>query len=306
MTWDIRVFFAYVVVVLTWSTTPLAIYFSNSSLTFITAVTVRMILALLGFGLLMLVLRKRLVNSPKDWWVFSASALGLFPNMLLVYWAVQYIPSGLMSVLMGIYPFFVGLMSIWILRDNPFTPKKIGALCVAVVGLAVIHYGQLQVGADAVKGVFAVLLACFFWAISVTLVKKMGAHIDPIRHNTGSLLIATPLFFLVWLLVDGQIPTVVDAKSFWAVIYLVVCGSLISHSLYFYVIRHCTVSTVSLITLMTPVLALTWGILFANEVLSQPLIIGAAFIFVGLGAYLNLGLIGSVAQRAYGRIKSFI
>ena len=86
MTWDIRVFFAYVVVVLTWSTTPLAIYFSNSSLTFITAVTVRMILALLGFGLLMLVLRKRLVNSPKDWWVFSASALGLFPNMLLVYW----------------------------------------------------------------------------------------------------------------------------------------------------------------------------------------------------------------------------
>ena len=61
-----------------------------------------------------------LIVERRDWGVYAASALGLFPNMLLVYWAAQFIPSGLMSVIMGTYPFFVGAFSLLVLRENFF------------------------------------------------------------------------------------------------------------------------------------------------------------------------------------------
>src|SRR5690606_25134863 len=93
---------AYFMVVLIWSTTPLTIQWSNSSLTFVAAVTLRMLLAFVICYAILLLKRQPLTNSPRDWLVFLASGLGLFPNMLLIYYAAQFIPSGLMSVLFGV------------------------------------------------------------------------------------------------------------------------------------------------------------------------------------------------------------
>ena len=119
---------AYLLVILIWSTTPLAIHWSNSSLSFVAAITLRMALALPLCFVLMSILREPLIRNKRDWLAYAASALGLFPNMLLVYWAAQFISSGLMSVMFGVYPFFVGVFSLLIMRENPFTPIKVLAL----------------------------------------------------------------------------------------------------------------------------------------------------------------------------------
>lgn len=283
-----RVIAAYSLVVLVWSTTPLAIHFSNSSLTFVAAITLRMLLAFVCCYILLRLTGERLIQQRSDWRLYCASALGLFPNMLLVYWAAQYIPSGLMSVIMGIYPFFVGVFSVLILKEKAFTPSRTIALIIAVVGLGVIHIEQVAVGRDALLGVVAMIVVCMIWGLSSVTVKKFGAEVGALRQGTGSIFVALPFFVLSWWLLDGTVPTDFDQKSLLGVGYLVIVGSVISHTLWFFVLRQCTVTSVAMIPLMTPILAITWGVLFADEMLSANTITGAVTILFALSVYQGL------------------
>jgi len=276
---------AYFLVVLIWSTTPLAIHWSNSSLSFVAAITLRMALALPLCFLLMKILREPLIRNKRDWWAYAASALGLFPNMLLVYWAAQFISSGLMSVMFGIYPFFVGLFSLVILRENPFTVAKVLALLLAILGLWVLQRDSIAAGSDAVWGIAAMILVCVVWGFSSVVVKKLAVDVSPSRMGAGSLLLSSPFFLLAWFWLDGEWPLEMQQKSLLAVVYLVLAGSLLGHVLWFYVLRACSVTSVSLISLITPVMALTWGLLFAGEIPSSQTLLGAGLILSALVLY---------------------
>lgn len=293
---------AYILVVLIWSTTPLAIHWSNSSLSYVAAITLRMALALPLCYLLMKILREPLIRHKGDWLAYAASALGLFPNMLLVYWAAQFIPSGLMSVMFGLYPFCVGIFSLLMLRENPFTSTKIVALLLAVLGLWVLHRDQMAAGDHAVWGLAAMVLVCVLWGFSSVAVKKLAADVSPSRMGTGSLLLSLPFFVAAWFWFDGQLPPAIGQKSLWAVVYLVLAGSLLGHVLWFYVLRACNVASVSLITLITPVLALNWGLWFAGEVPGRQTLMGAALILLALLLYQGIGV--RVLRFLHGTTKS--
>lgn len=295
---------AYMLVVLIWSTTPLAIHWSNSSLSFVTAISARMLIATLFCYGLLKVMREPLIEQPRDWLIYAASALGLFPNMLLAYWAAQWISSGLMSVIMGIYPFFVGIFSFLILRENPFSRSRILALLLAVAGLCVVQRAQLTSGIDGLLGIGAMVLMCAMWGFSSVMVKKLGARVSPVRMGAGSLMVATPFFLLTWLCLDGEVPSSVDHKSLLGVGYLALAGSVLGHTLWFFVLRSCSVLNVSLITLITPVMALNWGVL-AGERLSGWTLLGAALIMTALALYQGLlSRLWHVLSASFGRRES--
>lgn len=283
-----KVAIAYSVVVAIWATTPLAIQWSNSSLSFIAAVSARMILALLVCAGILLLTRQPLVRSTSDWRAFAAGALGLFPNMLLVYWSAQFIPSGLIPVILGVYPFMVGGLSYFVLRENVFTPTRIVALIIALLGLMVIHYDQLRVGAEGIWGVLGILGSAAMFSVSSVWLKAVGATVRPMQQATGSLILAAPLFAVTWWIFDGRIPDSVDTKSASGILYLTLAGSVIGHTLFFYILRHCTVSTVSLVTLITPLMAIALGALVENEFVSLHALIGAGMIILSLGVYQGL------------------
>lgn len=242
--------------------------------------------ALLCFGLLK-IMRQPFIVHRRDWLVYAASALGLFPNMLLVYWAAQMIPSGLMSVIMGIYPFFVGIFSVVMLGENSFSRCRVMVLFLAVLGLWVVHCDQAANGVKSFAGILVMVLACAIWGFSSVAVKKLGAAINPLRMGAGSLVVSMPFFVLSWLFIDGQLPTYIDEKSLFGVGYLVLAGSLIGHILWFFVLRACSVTSVSLITLITPIMALNWGAL-AGERISAQSVLGAGLIILALALYQGL------------------
>lgn len=285
----VPVVFAYIFVVIIWSTTPLAIQWSNSSLSFIGAVTLRMVLALIVSLLLLSALRQPLIKQASDWKAFAAGCIGIFPNMLLVYWSAQYIPSGLMAVVMGVYPFLVGVFAYFFLKENVFTIARLCALCMAVAGLVLIQSEQLAMGSRAVLGVVGMLSSAVLFALSSVWLKALGGGVDPLRQSTGVLLLAVPCFVVTWWLTDGTLPADVDMKSIGGVAYLVIAGSVVGHTLFFYVLRYCTVGTVSLITLITPVIAMLIGLYAADEVVTLKGGIGAALIVLSLAVYQDVG-----------------
>ncbi|HOY24343.1 MAG TPA: EamA family transporter, partial [Cellvibrio sp.] len=114
--------------------------------------------------------------------------------------------------------------------------------------------------------------------------------VDAFNQAIGTLLFALPGLLLMWWYVDGHIPTTISIKSLAAVGYLSVFGSLVGAALFFYVLARMSPTAVSLITFMTPVLALILGAGVADETLSLQLWLGAGLVVLALLLYLDLSV----------------
>ncbi|HTF97906.1 MAG TPA: DMT family transporter [Cellvibrio sp.] len=283
------VLFAYISVVLIWATTPLAIQWSSDSITFIAAAVARMSIALVLALSFLVILRKSFLTFWQHRWIYFAASISVFPNMPVVYWAAQFIPSGLIAVIFSLSPFVTGVMTLLLLKQNPFSIKKIIALLLALLGLVIIFYHQIHFDFRSVYGISGIFLSCFLFSFSSVWVKKITAQqsiaVDAFHQAVGSLLFSLPGLLLCWWLMDGNIPQHVSTKSVGAIVYLAIIGSLVGSALFFYILQRLSASVVSLITLMTPVLAILLGKNLANEELSPQTLLGVALVLIALIFY---------------------
>ena len=276
---------AYAFVVLVWSTTPLAIQWSSSTMSPLTSVTLRMLCSLAIVVILALATGIRSLDVRQNWKLYLASAMGICPAMPLVYLGAQYIPSGLVSVFFGLSPFLVGLLSSSIAGDRSMTGGRYVALFFALAGLATIFYRGEELGVGASFGIGCLLLAVCFFSLSSLLVKRYAGRVQLLQQLWGSLGVACVLLSLVWLIFDRSMPDSFTATSFWSLAYLAVVGSVLGFMGYFYLIQRISVNLVSLIPLITPALALWLGFFLNNETLSAHVIGGSALILLGLGLF---------------------
>lgn len=277
---------AYIAVILIWSTTPLGIVWSSESVSPTLAVFMRMLVALLVCLLIVKLMKVEFPWHKKACRLYSYSGLGIYSGMLLGYMSAKYITSGMMSLVFGFAPIISGFMAQKILGEAKLSRVKLLALTISLCGLAIICSDSLSINEKSWIGILFVLIAVFFFSLSAILVKSVKISIHPIASTTGSLSISTPLFFLSWLLLDGTLPIEEwSERALWSILYLAIFGSLIGFVAYYYVLQRLATSTVALITLITPVFALSLGVYLNQEAVSSTLIFGTAFITAGLTIY---------------------
>lgn len=279
---------AYAFVVLVWATTPLGIQWSTETLTPLSSVTLRMLMSL---AIMLLVLPAAGIfrlDWQRNWRLFVASGFGICPAMPLVYFGAQHVPSGLVSVMFGLSPFLVGVLSAWILRDRSMGPGRYAALAVALGGLALIVVDGARLGSGALIGFAQLAAATAVFATSSILVKKYAASVNPLQQLTGSLLVACAGLVACWLLFDRTPPEPFTARSLGALIYLATAGSVLGFLGYFYLIQRISVNLVTLIPLITPALALWLGSALNGERITLRLLIGSGLIIAALAAYNRL------------------
>lgn len=281
------VLFAYIFVVLIWATTPLAIQWSSDSVSFVAAVVLRMGLALALALFISTALRRSLFAYADAWKVYLAASIGIFPNMPLVYWSAQFIPSGLIAVIFAMSPFVTGVMSLLILRENPFNRRRVFALLIAFGGLVVIFHQQISLDTYAAYGIAGILCSTLLFSVSSVWLKSLNTSVPAFDQATGALLFAMPGLLLSWYLFDGTLPSTISDKSVGAIVYLAVMGSLLGFTLFFYVLKKLSPSAVSLITLLTPVLALFVGVFVAGERLTLSTLTGAGLVMLALLFYIE-------------------
>lgn len=290
------VLFAYFSVVLIWATTPLAIQWSSDSLSFMAAAVARMSIALAIALSFYAILRQSFAAFWQHRLIYFAASIGMFPNMPVVYWAAQFIPSGLVAVIFALSPFVTGVMTLLLLKHNPFSLKKIVALLLALIGLVIIFYHQLHFDARSAYGIGGILLSCVLFSFSSVWVKKLTEEqaitLDSFHQATGALLFSLPGLLLSWWLMDGELPDSVSVKSAGSIVYLAIVGSLLGAALFFYILQRLSASAVSLITLMTPVLAILLGKNLADEDLSAHTLVGVGLVLVALLFYSSWSLAG--------------
>ena len=276
---------AYMGIVMIWSTTPLAIKWSSEGAGFLFAVTARMAL-----GTVLCLLLLRLLRIAVPWHraarrAYLAAAMGIYAAMLCTYWGAQYIPSGLISVLYGLTPLFTGVMAAWWLNERSLSPLRIFGVLLGIAGLALIFLAGRALEHIAWQGIVAVLGGVLLQAASAVWVKRTGVDLHPMALNGGALLVALLAYLLTWVLFDGHWPAQMDGRTLGAIAYLGVLGTVVGFNLYFFVLKRLSAGALSVITLITPVLALLLGNWVNAEVVDMRVWQGTACILVGLLIY---------------------
>ena len=90
-------------------------------------------------------------------------------------------------------------------------------------------------------------------------------------------------------------------RAIAAILYLTLFGSFIGFFCYFYILKHLAASSVALVTMITPVLAISLGVFLNGETVTETLAIGASMICTCLLLFYwgdqLLRQIGFVAKR---------
>jgi len=278
----VRIFLAYISVILIWATTPLAIKWSGEGPGFLFGATGRMTVGVVCVFFVLGLLRKRLVWNRKTLQAYLAVAVQIYGSMLAVYWAAQFIPSGWISVLFGLSPLMTALIAAIWLGERSLTPGNLLAYVMGVGGLFVMFGSALQLGHDAALGVAGMLVSVFLQSTSAVLIKRVNTNVSALSQVAGGLLLAVPAYLLTWWAVDGRWPAELPVTSFASIIYLGVIATTIGFVLYYYLLIHLAPARVALIALVSPVMALMIGHLINHEPLTMKVMMGTSLILAAL------------------------
>ncbi|MGZ5576429.1 MAG: DMT family transporter [Methylobacter sp.] len=278
-----RIPLAYISVILLWSTTPLAIKWSGEGPGYLFGVTGRMAIGTVCILLMLGLSRQRLAWHSKALQTYLAVAVQIYGSMLVVYWAAQFIPSGWISVIFGLLPLMTALLaSIW-LGERSLTLGNLLAYVLGISGLWVMFGSALQLGHDAALGIIGVLVATFLQAVSSVWVKRIDGKIPALSQVTGGLLLSLPVYLITWAGFDGHWPTEISFVSLASIVYLGAIATTIGFVLYYYLLIHQSATRVSLVTLVSPIMALLLGHAVNHEPLTMKVATGTLLI---LGALL--------------------
>jgi drug/metabolite transporter (DMT)-like permease len=269
-----------------WGSTWLFIKLGLRDLPPVTFAGIRFVIASLILFAIVLVRGRPVPRRRADWVLIAATGLLAFAiNYGLLFWGEQHISSGLAAVLQTTIPAFGLVIAHVHLPSERMTISKVFGVILGIVGVGVIFSNQLgSEGPQALLASAAIVLGAFSAAYANVLVKARGGHLDPAMLASGQMFFGLIPLLLVGLSTEGNPLHYHWTGMAWAsLLYLVLVGSVVAFLLYYWLVRNMDVTKTMLISLVTPLVAVTLGMIVLDERLSWRTIMGGACIMSGIG-----------------------
>ncbi|MEM7482061.1 MAG: EamA family transporter [Acidobacteriota bacterium] len=276
---------AVTVLVLIWGTTWAAIRIGLEGIPPFTGVALRFAIAGALLLALVPVFKVKLGRSRREKILWLVNCLLSFSlSYGVVYWAEQRVPSGLAAVLFATFPLFVAGFGHFWLPGERLTPRGAFGTLVGFVGVAVIFSEDLsRLGGPGVALAAAVfLISPFVSAIANVATKRWGKDLHPLSITAVPMVMTAAIMGALAALVEGDREVIWNGSSIGALLYLSLCGSAITFSLYFWLLNRMPANRLALITYAVPVVAVVTGTLFLGETLTARVLAGAALVVAGV------------------------
>lgn len=289
----IKIILGYIIISLIWGSTWLAIRLGLDSLTPLIASGLRFLVASLFIYLFM---KYKKVELQKDslsikLYIF----LGVFSYFIpfgLVYWAEQFVPSGLASVIFATFPFMVMLFTFLFLKTEVIDRYKFLGAVSGFVGIYFIFSDEIKVDLNfQLWGMIAILSSSTLQALSAVMIKKYGKHLNPISMNFFPVLIGGLFLISSGMLFENFSKIIFDKNAIFSVIYLAFFGTLISFTIYYWLLKKINIVILSLSSFITPIIAIFLGWLILSEKFQQNDYIGTILVLIGLVIANSTGII---------------
>jgi drug/metabolite transporter (DMT)-like permease len=216
-----------------------------------------------------------------------AAVLALFPFALtygLIYWAEQYVPSGLTAVLFGVLPLYIALLGAALLPDAPLRVPIVVGVLIAIGGLALAFLESVELGTaeKAALGAVAVAVSPIGAAVGNIGQKLRAAELDAVVLNGWAMLGGGLLLLAASVLGEDWGEFVWSAESVGSIAYLVLFGSAVTFVTLTVLLRHITAMAMGFLAMILPFGALIFGAVLYDEAITARAVAGAALVATGL------------------------
>ena len=198
-------------------------------------------------------------------------------------WTVQFLPTGINSLLLSLSPVFMALIAFIWGGERP-TRLAVGGMVLGFAGLALLLQPKAT-SAIPLWPALVALLSSISWAF--------GSIYQRRARKPRSLVLATALQMLVggaFLAIEAALfgewrsldPHAIAAASFGGFAWLVLFGSLIAYSAYVYTMRSASTALASTYAYVNPVVAVMLGMLLFHEHFTPLEALASAVILAGV------------------------
>jgi drug/metabolite transporter (DMT)-like permease len=195
----------------------------------------------------------------------------------------------LLYTLTPLVVFFIALA----LRTEELERTKVVGLGLAILGAALVILERSGDGAThgALSGDLILLVGVISWAGYTAFGKPLVADVGAVAATGWTLIVGTFLYLPIGLPAMRQIHLQAMPGSFWwAIVYLVLCTSIISYLCWYYALGRLEPSRVAVFTNLQPVMTAVASWLFLGEQLTPRLLSGGALVMAGVVIATHVGV----------------
>ena len=273
----LALFFTYFI----WGSTYLAIRFGIESFPPLMMAGLRFMIA----GIILYVVM-RYLGSPnpnqRQW--LGAAAVGILLPALgngIVCYVQQTVSSSLAALSIATAPIWMAIFSsLW---GHKITPKEWLGIAVGFVGIVLLNVGSSLSGDFTSAALLMLAAAC--WSFGSVWGKHLDKHQampSGLMAPAAQMLVGGAALLLVSALQGEVWPQHISDKSWGAMLFLIVLGSLVAYSGYQYLLKTVRPLVATSNTFVNPIVAFALGIWFANEHITLVEITALAVILVGV------------------------
>ena len=276
--------------ILVWGTTWSAILISLEGFPPYTGVAIRFAVAALVLAVLSRFAGVRFGRSRREIWVWLSQSVFAFGIAYgVVYWAEQWVPSGLSAVLFSTFPFFVALFAYGMLPEERLTVPGVLGILIGFGGVAVIFSDDLAAlgGPRVAFAALVFFLSPISAALGQVVVKRWGGGMHPFSLTTVPMAMTAVLMGGIAALTEGGRPIVLELRPILALLYLSLFGSVLTFSLFYWLLERVKATRLSLITYGIPVVAVTIGTFFFDEPITARILVGSGLVVAGVALVLR-------------------
>lgn len=276
----------YVALCLIWGSTWMAIRVTVRDVPPLEAAAIRFFAAALVLVVLAAAQRKTWPRDRRQWNALLVLSLTIMAIPYgLLFWAEQYVTSGMTAILFSSMPLLVALIAP-LMKHRPAPRRAVFSMVVAFGGLLILLYTGMGTSGLALLGSAAVLLAVLLSSWSVVYAKSRLHEVDSVVSTAVQLLFgAVALTWATWAL-EAHRHAAWTRSALLAMMFLIIFGSCAAFVIYYWLLKRMQPYQLSTISLIVPVVAVLEGALLLREPVPLLMIVAIVVVLGSVGAVL--------------------
>ena len=240
-----------------------------------------------------------------EWTLVGVVGVFLFAcDYGLIYWAEQFIDSGLTAVLFATLPLVTVAFAHLYVPGDRLTPRKLGGTLLAFLGVAALFADRVRIDPSQAGPMVAVVGAAVCAAIVGVASKRHGSALHPAALNAPAMFVGAVVLVGASFATGAGFAIPLEATTWGAIAYLAVAGSVVTFLIYFSLLKTWSVTSLSFVSVFTPMVALLLGVLVLDERPSVPAVLGTLLILAGVTMALTAPAASKQLWRAASRSAS--
>jgi O-acetylserine/cysteine efflux transporter len=176
---------------------------------------------------------------------------------------------------------FSTLLSVWLLGETIRWRRTLG-IVLAFAGIVVIGFDPRVFAYW--EGLLLVILSCFVGSLGLIFVKRLK-NLKALELQAWIAAVGGPGLLLLSLTLESNQATAIanaNAYGWGSLAFTTIMSSLIAHTGWYYLVSRYPVTSLSPLTLLSPLFGIFFGVTLLNDQLTPRILLGGAITLVGV------------------------